>query len=77
MNDAAYDISHLLELEVTAPAMPEFRFSKPVGVKPAPSGVVAAQEALARELLEMAGHHEELIEQYLRMKDDSVPDADW
>jgi hypothetical protein len=77
MNDAAYDIRHLLELEVTAPVMPEFRSAKPVVVKAAPSGAAAAQEALARELLQVADRHEELIQQYLRMKDDSVPDTDW
>ncbi|MEP7187274.1 MAG: hypothetical protein ABI767_15690 [Rhodanobacter sp.] len=77
MNDAAYDISHLLELEATAPAMPGFRSAKPVIVKTGPSGMAAAQEALARELLQMADRHEDLIQQYLRMKDDSVPDTNW
>lgn len=77
MNDAAYDISHLLALEATAPVMPEFRPTKLDVVKAQPSSVAAAQEALASELLQMAERHEELIQQYLRMKGDLEPDTDW
>lgn len=77
MNDAVYDISHLLELEATSPLMPEFRSAKPAAVKVEEWGVAAAQDALAKELLQMAERHEEMIQQYLRMKDDSEPDTEW
>ncbi len=76
MDDAAYDISYLLELEANAPAMPEFRSARSVVVKPAPSGVAAAQEALSRELLQMSDSHEALIQQYLGMADDPVRETD-
>ncbi len=77
MNNTAYDISHLLELEATAPSPPEFRFAKPTAVKPKEPSLADIEEALARELLQMDGHHEQMIAQYLRMRDDSVPDTDW
>lgn len=76
MNDAAYDISHLLELEAIAPAVPEFRSSRPATVKPELSAVAAAQDALEQELLQIAERHDELIQQYISMKGDSMPDSD-
>lgn len=78
MNDAAYDISHLLELEAVAPPPPEFRSAKPVEVKVKPPSLAEVQEAMARELLQqMDIHHEQMIAQYQRMRDDSLPDSDW
>lgn len=77
MNDAAYDISHLLELESASPAMPEFRSARPAVVKSELSAVSTAQQALASELLQMAGHHEEMIRQYMSLQGDSHLDADW
>ncbi len=75
MNDAAYDITHLLELEAITPVMPEFRFATPAVVKARPSRIAAVQEALARELLQVADLHEEMIQQYWRMNQDSVTDT--
>jgi hypothetical protein len=77
MNDAAYDISYLLELDATSPAMPELRSPRPEGIKPEASEVGAAQQALASELLQMEGHHEELIRQYMSVMGDAELGADW
>jgi hypothetical protein len=75
MNDHAYDISYLLESELVKADVPEPLVAK---APPPPvsrqSAVVAAQEALARELLEIGGAHEELIRQYLRFSSASVQD---
>lgn len=77
MNDAAYDISHLLELEAESPAVPEFRAARPAIVKPEGSTVSVAQQTLASELLQMEGHHEEMIRQYMSMTTDSEQAANW
>lgn len=77
MNDHAYDISYLLESELVKADVPEPRVAKAPPPPPAvsrQSAVVAAQEALARELLEIGGAHEELIQQYLRFSSGSVQD---
>jgi hypothetical protein len=76
MNDLAYDISHLLEPEMAQVDAPTLRMvAKAPPAALAPSGVVAAQEALARELLQVADVHEELIQQYLRMSGRSLQDS--
>ena len=77
MNDAAYDISHLLELEAESPALPEFRAVRPAIDKPEELTVSVAQETLALELLQMEGHHEEMIRQYMSMTSDSEHAANW
>ncbi len=77
MNEAAYDISHLLELEAAAPAMPEFRSARPAASQPDTSDVDTAQQRLASELLQMEGHHEEMIRQYMSLKGDAELSADW
>lgn len=77
MNDIAYDISDLLELEAAAPAMPDFRSARPAIIEPEPSVAGAAQESLALELLQMEGQHEEMIRQYMSLKSDSEHNADW
>lgn len=76
MNDHAYDISYLLESELVKADVPELRVAKapPPAAVSRQSAVVAAQEALARELLEIGGAHEELIQQYLRFSSGSVQD---
>jgi len=66
MSDHAYDISYLLESEMTTVDMPVVREQKTPPARPLPSPVAAAQEALARELMQAATVHEALIEQYLR-----------
>jgi len=71
MNDLAYDISHLFESEMIALDGNHFRAAKaqaPVLCKT--PGPVAAQEAMARELLQVADVHEAFIQQYLRMTGD-------
>lgn len=70
MNDIAYDISHLLDAELAqadAPAPRVVRAVPAVAARPAQPGVAAAQEALARELMQSAAIHDALIQQYLRM----------
>mgnify|MGYP001555899588 FL=1 len=74
MNDIAYDISQLLDAELTqadAPAPRVVRAIPTAAAKPAESGVAAAQEALARELMQVAVIHDALIQQYLRMSGDT------
>jgi len=66
MSDHAYDISHLLEAEMTTVDVPVARVQKTPPAWPLPSPVAAAQEALARELMQAATAHEALIQQYLR-----------
>lgn len=67
MNDSAYDISHLLA-SAGPPAKPRI---EPVAKAPAPPpapvivSVAAAQEAMARELIQAATAHEEMIRQYV------------
>ena len=65
MNDDAYDISHLLELDGFQPE----RFAKPAPNAPMPSPaietVATTQEATARELLEASDAHEEMIRQFV------------
>ncbi len=75
MNDLAYDISHLLEPEMAQVEAPTLRIAKAPRPVPAASGALAAQEALARELLQVADAHEELIRQYLRMSGYSLQDS--
>lgn len=73
MNDLAYDISHLLDAESAQPVVAS---RAPVRVVPAatpPHGAVDAQEALARELLQLAEVHDELIRQYLGSSGTTFP----
>ncbi|MDE2307743.1 MAG: hypothetical protein KGJ97_05560 [Xanthomonadaceae bacterium] len=66
MSDHAYDISYLLDSEMTTLEVPIAREQKAPPARPLPSPVAAAQEAMARELMQAAAAHEALIEQYLR-----------
>ncbi|TPG11342.1 hypothetical protein EAH88_02035 [Rhodanobacter glycinis] len=75
MNDLAYDISHLLESEPFKTSVPEFRTARVAYVAPPVQSVAAAQEALAKELLQAAAAHEALIQQYLRMTDVAYQDS--
>ncbi|GGY26182.1 hypothetical protein GCM10008098_18900 [Rhodanobacter panaciterrae] len=71
MSEQAYDISHLLESEPVRVAAPDLRIAK----APPPLSVAAAQEMLARDLLQAADAHEALIQQYLRMTDAAYQDS--
>jgi hypothetical protein len=67
MSDLAYDITYLIESELAEPAAPSRTPTRaPATVAPLPVNAVSAQEALARELLQVADAHEALIQQYLR-----------
>jgi|GEM_PF-944920 len=80
MNDHAYDISHLLGSEQPRVDVPELRMAKTPPARSIPaaaslqSAVIAAQEAMARELLQAAEAHEALIQQYLSFSSGSFQD---
>lgn len=75
MNDLAYDISHLLEPEMALAEAPTLRIAKAAPAAPTPAGVLATQDALARELMLADDTHEALIQQYLRMSGVSQRDS--
>ncbi|WP_449429252.1 hypothetical protein [Rhodanobacter umsongensis] len=75
MNDHAYDISYLLESESVIADAPVPRMVKTPAAAPRKPSVVDAQEAMARELLQAADAHEELIQQYLRMGGGTLQDS--
>ena len=75
MSEQAYDISHLLESEPVRVAAPDLQIAKAPPAVPPRLSVAAAQEALARELLQAADAHEALIQQYLRMTDTGCRDT--
>ncbi|MEO7051984.1 MAG: hypothetical protein ABI128_10000 [Rhodanobacter sp.] len=78
MNDIAYDISHLFDVEPWQAAAPEARAVRTVPTvlaKLPPPSVAVAQDALARELMQSAPIHEALIQQYLRMRGDTFGEA--
>ena len=78
MNDIAYDISHLFDVEPQRAAAPEPRVVKTVPTvvaKLPPPSIAVAQAALARELMQSEPIHEALIQQYLRMRGDTFPVA--
>lgn len=77
MSEQAYDISHLLESEPVRFAAPDLRIARapPATTPTPPLNVAAAQEALARELLQAAAAHEALIQQYLSMTDEGYRDT--
>lgn len=70
MNDNAYDISYL-EAELIDAGMAPARVERAPSIVQAPrvDPLVAAQEAMARELLAAAEVHEAMIQQYLRISD--------
>lgn len=70
MNDIAYDITHLLEVELhqaDAPAPRVVRAVPTVAARPAQPSLSEAQAAIARELMQSAAIHDAMIQQYLRM----------
>ncbi|OOG54679.1 hypothetical protein B0E47_11455 [Rhodanobacter sp. B05] len=74
MNDIAYDISHLLDVELSqadAPAPRVVRAVPVVAARPAQPSIAEAQAALARELMQVATIHDALVQQYLRMSGDT------
>lgn len=78
MNDIAYDISHLLEVELHQAETPAPRVVRAVPdavASPARSSVAEAQEALARELMQSAAIHDALVQQFLRMRGDTFQEA--
>ena len=78
MNDIAYDISHLLDAEsqqADAPAARIVRTVPAVPTRAVRSGVAAAQEALARELIQCAPIHDAMVQQYLRMSGETFRES--
>ena len=77
MNDHAYDIAYI-EAELIEACLPAPRAVKaPVSTAvPDMTTLVAAQEAMARELMVAADIHEALIQQYLRMSGNVVT-SEW
>ena len=68
MSDLAYDISYLLDSDAAFAEVPVLRVAKaPPAPARSPSGVASAQEALARDFMQVAELHEEWIRQYVRM----------
>lgn len=72
MNDHAYDISYLLESEQVVAEVRVPRVARVLPAAPRQPSLADTQEAMARELLQAADAHEELIRQYLRMNGDSL-----
>ena len=76
MSDLAYDITYLIEAESAEPAAPPRVATRtPPAASPSPANALSAQEALARELLQVADAHEALIQQYLRFSGATSQDA--
>ena len=66
MNEPAYDISHLLEQELSIIAAPSLRIvAAPPDARTADAS--RAEDQLARELLQSSAIHDAFIDQYLRM----------
>lgn len=66
MNEHAYDISHLLDLEAVAPARPA---PAPAAMRSMPAAtppVDTLEAALQRELQQAAAAHDALVAEYLR-----------
>lgn len=78
MNDASYDISHLLALDAESlaagPSAPPGQSAPPTRTVARQLTALEVQEALSRELLRTAEIHEALIQQYLRTKDNPFQD---
>jgi hypothetical protein len=67
MTDIAYDITHLLEFELASSAPANPRVMKTSSISSRPPVAPSVEDILARELMQSAGIHEALIQQYLRM----------
>ncbi|CAM0999706.1 hypothetical protein EJMOOK_13675 [Rhodanobacter sp. Root179] len=68
MSDHAYDISYLQDSNAATDAMQVLHVAKtPPRPARSPSHIAAAQAALALELLQVAGAHEDWIRQYVSM----------
>ncbi|HEY8586470.1 MAG TPA: hypothetical protein VIL60_07020 [Rhodanobacter sp.] len=66
MNDAAYDISHLLESESFDTPVPQERVARPAPkAVPSLSGIATAEAMITRELREVAEVHDEWVRQFL------------
>lgn len=81
MDEAGYDISHLMALDTELPgrAVPtttrsSSRSTPPAAAKPRQPTVAETQEALSRELMRTAEIHDALVRQYLRTKDNPFQD---
>lgn len=78
MNDSAYDITHLFDVELPQADVPAPRAVRAVpsaAARPAQSSIAEAQEALARELMQSAAIHDEMVQQYLRMRGETFQEA--
>ena len=65
MNDHAYDISYILEADLIDAGALIARTEKAPATPSGTPTLAAAQEAIARELMQAADTHEALIQQYL------------
>lgn len=72
MSEHAYDITYLLESEPSAVKAPELRAVQARPVPPPRPSLAEVQEAIARDLLQAAEAHEELIRQYLCVMGDTT-----
>ena len=75
MNDIAYDITHLLDVELPQADAPRFVRAVSTVTRPTRSSVIEAQEALAHELIQCAPIHDAMIQQYLRMSGESFRES--
>lgn len=66
MNDAAYDISHLLESKPVDTRVPQERVARPAPTAvPTLSGIATAEATITRELREVAEVHDQWVRRFL------------
>ncbi|HTH68903.1 hypothetical protein [Rhodanobacter sp. T12-5] len=75
MSEHAYDITYLLESEPAAVKAPELRAVPARPAAPPRPSLAEVQEAIARDLMQAAEAHEELIRQYLCVMGDATQTA--
>ncbi len=73
MSEHAYDITYLLESEPAAVRAPDLRAVQARSAVPSQPSLAEVQEAIARDLMQAAEAHEEMIRQYLRIRGDVTP----
>ncbi len=74
MNEPAYDITHLLDLDAAAAPMPPTGRRPSVRTVPSAPPADTLETALARDLQQVAAAHDALVAEYLR-DDASVTSA--
>jgi len=75
MSEHAYDITYLLESEPATVKAPELRAVPARPAAPPRPSLAEVQEAIARDLMQAAAAHEELIRQYLCIMGDATQTA--